>query len=75
MNDKEKEEEFEKDPVVKKYFKRIFTVLREDIRDKLIKMDLPENIKKKLIQELAFLPEEKQEEFLEEVYEKIKMEK
>ncbi|MBD3193973.1 MAG: hypothetical protein GF317_02890 [Candidatus Lokiarchaeota archaeon] len=65
---KEKEEEnFEENPIVKRYFSRIFTVLPEEIRQKILKLNLSKNELKKLSKELAFLPEEKQQEFLTEL--------
>ena len=51
---------------IKKYFMRIYTVLSKDIRDKLKKLDLDKEKKKKLKKELAFLSKEKQIEYLEE---------
>ena len=52
---------------IKKYFMRIYTVLSKDIRDKLKKLDLDREKKKKIKKELAFLSKEKQIEYLDEL--------
>ena len=52
---------------IKKYFMRIYTVLSKDIRDKLKKLDLDKEKKKKIKKELAFLSKEKQIEYLDEL--------
>jgi hypothetical protein len=59
--------DFEKIGVVKKYFSRVYTVLKPDIRDRLENLNIPEKKKKKLKRELAFLSEEKQYEYLDEL--------
>ena len=51
---------------IKKYFSRIYTVLSKDIRDKLKQLKVSKEKKKKIRKELAFLPKEKQIEYLEE---------
>lgn len=58
---------FEKLEIVKKYFGRIFNVLSKDVRLKLLKLQLSETELKEIKKELAFLPEEKQKEFLREL--------
>ena len=58
---------FEKLEIVKKYFGRIFNVLSEEVRKKLLKLQLSETELKEIKKELAFLPEEKQKEFLKEL--------
>ncbi|MGB5909611.1 MAG: hypothetical protein WBH31_00320 [Promethearchaeia archaeon] len=58
---------FEKLEIVKKYFGRIFNVLSKDVRTKLLKLQLSETELKEIKKELAFLPEEKQKEFLREL--------
>ncbi len=58
---------FEKLEIVKKYFGRIFNVLSEEVRKKLLKLQLSETELKEIKKELAFLPEEKQKEFLREL--------
>ena len=63
---KDDDGDFEKVGVVKKYFSRIYTVLKPDIRERLENLDIPEKKKKKLKKELAFLSEEKQYEYLDE---------
>jgi hypothetical protein len=58
---------FEKLEVVKKYFHRIFTVLSKEVKEELMKLNLSKNELKEIKKELAFLPEEKQIEFLKEL--------
>ncbi|MFX1312854.1 MAG: hypothetical protein ACFFHD_09600 [Promethearchaeota archaeon] len=58
---------FEKLEIVKKYFGRIFNVLSAEVRKKLLKLQLSETELKEIKKELAFLPEEKQKEFLREL--------
>ncbi|MFW9945499.1 MAG: hypothetical protein ACFE8M_01530 [Candidatus Hermodarchaeota archaeon] len=64
---KEGNGDFEKLEIVKKYFGRIFSVLSKDVRSKLLKLQLSESELKEIKKELAFLPEEKQKEFLKEL--------
>ena len=59
--------DFENNSIVKKYFSRIFTTMKSDIRKKLNELDLDEEKKKKIKRELAFLPQEKQREYLDEI--------
>ena len=59
--------EFEKLEVVKKYFHRIFTVLSKEVKEELMKLNLSKDELKEIKKELAFLPEEKQIEFLKEL--------
>lgn len=68
INDVDDEFNFEEVPAVKKYFSREFVTLKQEIRDDLEKLDIPEKKKNKLKKRLAFLPEEKQKEYLEELY-------
>ncbi len=58
---------FEKIDVVKKYFYRIFSILSKEVREELIKLNLSKDELKEIKKELAFLPEEKQLEFLKEL--------
>lgn len=58
---------FEKNRIVRKYFSRIFTLLRSDIRDILNNLAIDEEKKKEIKKELAFLPHEKQVEYLNEI--------
>ena len=53
--------------VVKRYFHRIFTVLSKDVREQLMSLNLSKDELKEVKKELAFLSEEKQKEFLEEL--------
>ncbi|MCK4480561.1 MAG: hypothetical protein KAV01_08535 [Candidatus Lokiarchaeota archaeon] len=66
INEDLEEKDLEDISELKKYFMRIYTVLSKDIRDKLKKLDLDKEKKKKLKKELAFLSKEKQIEYLEE---------
>jgi hypothetical protein len=58
---------FEKLDVVKRYFHRIFTVLSKEVRDKLMELDLPKDELKEVKKELAFLSEDQQLDFLDEL--------
>jgi hypothetical protein len=58
---------FEKLDVVKKYFYRIFTILSKEVKEELMKLNLSKDELKEIKKELAFLPEEKQIEFLKEL--------
>jgi len=62
INEKDLEEISE----IKKYFSRIFTVLPKEIRERLKQLNISKEKKKKIRKELAFLPKEKQIEYLEE---------
>lgn len=59
---------FEELEIVRKYFKQIFTVLDSKIREKLKNLNVTEEKKKILLKELAFLNDEKQNEYLDELY-------
>ena len=61
-------EDFEKTEEVKAYWKRIYSVLRKDIREKLQNLNVSEEKKKSIIKELAFLPKKNQIKYLEELY-------
>jgi len=67
IKDKTTEESIEEIHEIKKYFSRVFTVLSKEIREKIKILNLPKEKKKKLKKELAFLPREKQEEYLDEL--------
>ena len=54
--------------IVKKYFSRIFTVLDAKIRERLIKLKVSEEKKELILKELAFLNDEKQGEYLDELF-------
>ncbi len=58
---------FEKLEIVKNYFHRIFTILSKEVREELMKLNLSKDELKEIKKELAFLPEEKQLEFLKEL--------
>jgi hypothetical protein len=72
MNEKMKEIEGNGDlediPEIKKYFMRIYTVLSKEIRDKLKLLNLTKEQKKKINKNLAFLPKDKQIEYLDELF-------
>ena len=54
-------------PEVKKYFSRLYNVLSKDVREKLKKLNISKEKKKKLKKELAFLSEENQIKYLREL--------
>ena len=59
---------FEETNAVKKYFARIFTILSKEVRDKLMNLNVSEEMRKTLKKELAFLSKERQKEYLDELY-------
>lgn len=67
---KDNSKDFEKVDVVKKYFSREFSVLSKEVREIFINLKLSPEEKKSVLKELAFLPEDKQKDFLEELSEK-----
>lgn len=62
-------DEFEKLEIVKKYFTRVFNVLSEEVRERLLKLDFSEKELKKIKKELGFLSDEQQKKYLEELAE------
>ena len=62
----EEESSFEKYEVIKRYFARIFNVLSKEIRRELLELDLNTEELKEIKQELGFLPEEQQKEYIKE---------
>ncbi|MHA1293020.1 MAG: hypothetical protein ACTSQJ_10160, partial [Promethearchaeota archaeon] len=52
---------------IEKYFSRIFTVLSEDIKYKILKLEISEKEKQEIKKELAFLPKYQQKKYLEEL--------
>ncbi|MFX0083496.1 MAG: hypothetical protein ACFE94_17250 [Candidatus Hodarchaeota archaeon] len=64
INEKDLEEISE----IKKYFSRIFTVLSNEIREKLKNLDISKEKKKILKKELAFLSKRDQMKYLDELY-------
>ncbi len=54
-------------PEIKKYFSRIYTILSKEIRDKLRDLNVSKEKKKQIKKELAFLPKDKQIEYLDEL--------
>lgn len=67
IRENESNGDIEEIPEIRKYFARIFTVLSKEIKQKLKELNLSKDKKKKIKQELAFLPEEKQKEYLDEL--------
>ena len=61
---------FDKLEIVKRYFARIFNVLKKDIRSELLALKLTKDELKEIKKELAFLSEEKQREYLKELSKK-----
>jgi len=62
------QEKFEDLDVVKKYFNRIFTVLDAKIRERLKVLNVSVAKRQILLNELAFLSDKKQEEYLDELF-------
>ena len=62
---------FDKLDVIKKYFQRVFNILSKEIREELIELEprLSKDEFKEIKKELAFLPKEKQLEYLQEIKE------
>ena len=58
---------FEKLKIIKKYFSRIYTVLSDEMRNKLLNLDISKKELKNISKRIAFLPDKKQKEFLEEL--------
>lgn len=61
------EYDLEKNEVIKRYFKRIYTVLDESIRTKLLGLEVSKDELKQIIKNIGFLPKEKQEKYLKEL--------
>ena len=59
--------------VIKAYFQRVFNIFSKEVRDELLKLEphLSKEEFKEIKKELAFLPQEKQLEYLEELKEEI----
>lgn len=74
--DKDKNDNFnfEKLKIIKNYFSRIFNVLPKDIREDLLKLNLSKEELKSILKKIAFLTEEKQRMFLEEISNNLKNE-
>ena len=58
---------FDKLDLVKRYFSRIFNTLSKEIREEILDLELDKEELKEIKKELAFLPEEKQVEYLKEL--------
>lgn len=61
---------FEKLDLIKKYFSRIFTVLSKEVRHQLMSLGLSKEELKEIKKEIAFLSEEEQINYLEELSKK-----
>lgn len=59
--------DFEKLDVIQRYFSKIFTVLSKDVRDDLLKLKVSKKEFKEIVKSIAFLPENKQKDFLREI--------
>ena len=53
--------------VVKEYFTKIFNIISKDIRKQISELDIPKIERKNLLRELAFLAEEEQQKYVEEL--------
>ncbi|KKK46051.1 hypothetical protein LCGC14_1136220 [marine sediment metagenome] len=51
---------------IKKYFKRIYTIVSKDVQEMIEKINLSKKKKKAIMRELAFLPEKEQLKYLDE---------
>ncbi|MBY9005237.1 MAG: hypothetical protein KGD63_00580 [Candidatus Lokiarchaeota archaeon] len=60
-------EDFEKLKVIKTYFSKYFSVLSEEMREKLLKLKITKEDLKCILKRIAFLPEDKQKMFIEEL--------
>ena len=58
---------FDKLDLVKRYFSLIFNTLSKEVREELLDLELDKEELKEIKKELAFLPEEKQIEYLKEL--------
>lgn len=70
ISNNSKEGGFEKLDIVKKYFQKIFTVMFKDVREELVELNLSKSELKEVKKELVFLPDEKQKEYLNELFKK-----
>lgn len=68
ISDSRETNNLEDKETLKRYFLREFTVLPSNIREELINLDISKKKLKKLKKELAFLPEEQQNEYIDELY-------
>ncbi|TXT54722.1 MAG: hypothetical protein BAJALOKI1v1_2120002 [Promethearchaeota archaeon] len=59
--------EIERLEIIKRYFSRIYTVLPEEMRTRLLKLDISKDELKSILKRIAFLPKKKQQDFLEEL--------
>ncbi len=55
--------------IVERYFLKIFNVLSEKIRRKILNLNIPEKDKKEILKEFVYLTEEEQEKYLNELFE------
>jgi len=62
--------DFEKLDVIQRYFSKIFTVMSKDVRDDLLKLKVSKKEFKEIVKSIAFLPENKQKDFLREILDK-----
>lgn len=70
LSNNTKEGGFEKLDIIKKYFHKIFTVMSKDVREQLMDLNLSKDELKEVKKELAFLPDDKQKEYLNELSKK-----
>lgn len=57
---------FEEQEIVKIYLNRVYTVLSAKIRDRVLRLNIPDHDKAEILKEFVHLDEQQQEEFLEE---------
>ena len=58
---------FDKLDLVKRYFSLIFSTLSKEVREQLLDLEFSNEELKDIKKDLAFLPEEKQREYLKEL--------
>ncbi|MFX0076074.1 MAG: hypothetical protein ACFE96_11565, partial [Candidatus Hermodarchaeota archaeon] len=60
--------------IVKEYFSKIFNIISKDLRKQISELEIPKKERKSILRELAFLAEEEQQNYIEELrnlYEEI----
>ncbi len=67
LDNDNKEFDFEKLDVIKTYFSKVYSVLSEEVRDKLLNLKITKEELKCILKRIAFLPKDKQIMFIEEL--------
>ena len=53
--------------IVKEYFSKIFNIISKDLRKQILELEIPKKERKSILKELAFLAEEEQLNYIEEL--------